>query len=754
MNKNVMIIISIIILACAAASAATHERPMLVRVSLQQQDAIEKLRIGSYDILSVVKGESAEIIADDAEYGSLQAAGLNPSVIHEDLVAFYQSRYPLGATMGGFPTYAEAIVFMDSLHTLYPTLTTARDSIGNTYQGRALWMMKISDNPDVDEDEPEVFINGLIHAREPMGLQSTLNYMAYLLENYGVDETVTDLVDNREFYFVPIVNPDGYEYNRQTSPGGGGMYRKNRHGQGIDLNRNWGYMWGYDDIGSSPNPSDETYRGASAFSEPETQAMRQFINSRHFSIAMNFHSAAGLLLYPWGYIDDFTDDEQLFEAIATEATRQNGYTIGTPWQTLYNTNGDSNDWQYGEQTEKPKIFAFVQELGTSQDGFWPDIDRIEPIWQDALQVLLVLSQAAENPYSIMAPSAPVLDSIGDVFTNSYTLNWTQNDTLNIPVAFELREYSGYQRVSDDFETANSYWNFSNFSRSTARHHAGSYSIFSGSEDNYTALATLANPTAVVSGDSIRFWTWYSIESGWDYAYVQASTDGGLSYTNLAGNITTNNNPNGQNDGNGITGNSGGWRQAKFSLTDYVGQTVQIRIRYRTDGGTLEEGFYVDDFSPVDCFQSEIVIDSNIVGNQYTINDKPEGQYYYQVRAKDEQDQWSGFSNRELAIVHPQSVDDNNTLPVTITLSQNYPNPFNPSTTISYSIPGRAHVELAVYDISGARVKTLVDRVLEAGAYSLVFDGRDSRGLSISSGSYFYRLKTDSNTITRKMTFVK
>jgi hypothetical protein len=754
MSKKLIICALVLILGWSLAQAATHERPMQVRVDLKHPNALETLRNGGYDIMAINKGASAEIIADDADFQRLQTAGLDPVIVHQDLVTFYQSRNPLTATMGGFRTFSECIAYMDSLHAQYPNLTTARDSIGYTYQGRAIWMMKISDNPDIDEDEPEIMINGLIHAREPMGMESTIRYMAYLLENYGVNDTITDWVNSREFYFIPIINADGYEYNRQTNPNGGGMFRKNRHGQGIDLNRNWGYMWGFDNTGSSPYPSDETYRGESAFSEPETQSMREFIISRHFSIAMNFHSAAGLLLYPWGYVDFVTPDNPVFEAIASEATQQNGYSIGPPWLLLYNTNGDANDWQYGEQTEKPKVFAFTEELGTSEDGFWPNIDRIDPIWLDALEVLRVFTAAADNPYSIMPPNAPVLDSIGDVFTSTYTVSWTDSDTLNVPEAYELKEYTGFQRISDDFENPNSYWNLDGFERSTSRHHAGSYSLFSGSDNNYNGLATLNYPTTVAAGDSIIFWTWYSIESGWDYAYVQLSTDGGATYVNLPGNITTNNNPNGQNEGNGITGSSSGWRQGKFPLSNYVGQNVRIRLRYRTDGAQLNEGFYVDEYSPVDCYQNEAVLDSNITENHYVIIDQPEGQYYYQVRARDMQGQWSGFSNLETAIVHPQSVDDNNPLPAEISLSQNYPNPFNPSTQISFRIPVRSRVELVIYNISGAKVRTLVSSAMEAGEYDVVFDGRDGKGQTLSSGNYFYRLKTDNETITRKMTLIK
>lgn len=259
------LLICILFLA-AISTAATKNRPMLVKVNINDKSAIEILRGQYFDIAYVSPGNFAEIVADDADYQKLQSAGLNPQIIHEDLVAFYQSRYPVGATMGGFRTYSEAVAYMDSLHTQYPSITIAKTSIGTSIEGRALWMMKISDNPGTDEPEPEVFINGLIHAREPMGMESTLRYMKYLCQNYGTDSLATYLVNNREFYFVPIINPDGYEYNRQTDPLGGGMWRKNRNTNGgIDLNRNWGYMWGYDDIGSSPYAGDETYRGTAPF---------------------------------------------------------------------------------------------------------------------------------------------------------------------------------------------------------------------------------------------------------------------------------------------------------------------------------------------------------------------------------------------------------------------------------------------------------------------------------------------------------
>ena len=169
-------------------------------------------------------------------------------------------------SMGGFYTYNEVIAQLDTMHSLYLNLITAKDSIGSTIQGRPIWAVKISDNPEVDEDEPEIFYNSLIHAKEPEGMMVVIYFMYYLLENYGTDPEVTYLVNNRELYFVPVINPDGCVYNQQISANGGGMWRKNKNtGGGVDLNRNFGYMWGYDNFGSSPDPSNQCYRGTGPF---------------------------------------------------------------------------------------------------------------------------------------------------------------------------------------------------------------------------------------------------------------------------------------------------------------------------------------------------------------------------------------------------------------------------------------------------------------------------------------------------------
>ncbi len=742
-----------LILSFAISIAATAERPMLIRATVSNKAQMELIRHGDFDIAYVSAG-FVDIVADDYDLVKLRESGIATEIIHEDLIGFYQSRFPVNTTMGGFPTLDEAISYMDSLQQLFPFLMTERLSIGQSLEGRDIWMVKISDNPEQDEDEPEYFINSLTHAREPMGLEASLRFMSHLCDNYGSDPVITDLVDNREFYFVPIVNPDGYEYNRQISPNGGGLWRKNRRDNddwsyGVDLNRNWGYMWGYDDQGSSPDPNSLVYRGTEPFSEPETQAMREFIVSRDFSIILNIHAYGNIFLYPWGYYNGYTEDNQLFRAISADACFDNGWEYGTPWEILYNTNGDATDWQYGEQDEKPKILCFVPEIGNSWDGFWPAPDRIPDLWEEVLPVMMHLAVIADNPYIYAPPDAPVLNPIGDIYEDSFVVSWEFSDSLNPAVAFELKEFAGLERIEDDFEDGTSSWNLDGFYPRTNRRHSGSYSIFSGTDNNYNGSAILGNPVSIGENDTLKVWVWFSIEPDYDYAYIQISTDGGATFENLQGNITTEDNPHGNNRGNGITGNSGGWTQGVFPLDDYANLSAILGMRYITDGWFLEEGLYADDFYPVETFEQVNILSSDITDTFFTVSGREPGEYFYQVRAIDEQDQWSVFSDMEEAIVHPQTSTDDNSLPRTFSMSQNYPNPFNPQTSISFSIPTRGAVELTVYNVLGMKVRTLIDSELNAGEHTVIFDGQ-----SVSTGVYFYRLKTLDNSLTKRMTLLK
>ena len=333
---------------------------------------------------------------------------------------------------GPYYTYQEAVNALNTIHNNFPNLTTAPLNIGTTWEGRTIYAMKISDNPDQNENEPAVLLNGVHHAREPIGCSIVIEFAKYLLNRYGTDPDITWLIDNRELWIVPVVNPDGYVYNETLSSG---LWRKNRRNNGggiygVDLNRNYGYMWGYDDQGSSPDPSSEIYRGPSPFSEPETQAMRELCDSIKPVIALNYHSYSNLLLFPWGYDTYYTPDDPLFRAMSIVMTEKSGYTYGTPWELLYTANGDSDDWMYGEQNEKPKILAFTPEVG---EDFWqPDTNTIiEQINENLPMNMFVLKAAGHyvliDSFNFVDQNGQKIINAGDTISLTF---WLKNLGVN------------------------------------------------------------------------------------------------------------------------------------------------------------------------------------------------------------------------------------------------------------------------------------------------------------------------------------
>ncbi|MCB1059289.1 MAG: hypothetical protein KDB65_03575 [Calditrichaeota bacterium] len=408
--STLLVLIFGTLLAQAATNIPHHA---LIRV-FGHDAAHEKLLLNDdrLDILPKDEEPGVLVAALPGDFDYLQSRGYGWDVVHQDLEEFYARRLASNDhldLMGGYKTYSEINAALDVMHANYPNITTAKFSIGQTLEGREIYCIKISDNPDVDEDEIELFYNALHHAREPAAMEVLFLFMDQLTSQYGIDPDLTYLVDNREFYFVPCVNVDGYVYNETTNSNGGGMWRKNRRNNGtsygVDLNRNYGFNWGYDNSGSSPTPSSETYRGIEAFSEPETQVMRDFVNSRNFIVAMNYHTYSNLILYPWGvqaYEGGFCPDNDIFHTMADSMRiyiqQVNGanYTIGPPWAVLYGVNGDANDWCYGEQTTKPKIFSFTTEVGGPSDGFWPPQNRIAPLAQENLPANIFVARYAEN----------------------------------------------------------------------------------------------------------------------------------------------------------------------------------------------------------------------------------------------------------------------------------------------------------------------------------------------------------------------
>lgn len=389
--------------ARAAAFGATLDTARLVLIERELLTR-ELALVLDLDLVAMREdGRLIEAIAHTADLANMEALGLPYTIEVEDLSAFYRSRLDPGAggtpemgigvtpaygsgSVGGYYTLAEIVSILDQLKVLYPALITARTSIGTTTEGRDIWAVKISDNPDVDENEPEVRFDSNHHAREMMAVHSSLWFMFWVLENYGTDPLATYLVDEREMWFVPVVNPDGWAWNETSNPSGGGMWRKNRRNNGdgtfgVDLNRNYTYQWGYDLLGSSTSTSSETYRGPSAGSEPEVQAMMAFFAQRKFATALSIHTYSNLWIWPWGYDTFLPSNNAEYQEIGELATEVNGYVIGPGAATLYPANGTTID--YDEATHQ--TLSWLPEIGSSSQGFWPATSDMIPLASANLQ---------------------------------------------------------------------------------------------------------------------------------------------------------------------------------------------------------------------------------------------------------------------------------------------------------------------------------------------------------------------------------
>jgi len=279
--------------------------------------------------------------------------------------------------------------------------------IGHTHQGREIIALKVTKDAKTIADgaRPDVLYMSTIHAREWIANEVNRRLLHYFVDNYGKNAEVTNLVNTRALWFMVIANPDGYQYTFDHER----LWRKNlrdndgdgqiTNADGVDLNRNYDINWGYDDEGSSSQPSSLTYRGPAPASEPEVQAHQALIDRLKFKFLVTYHSYGPLLLYAYGWqIQTPTADDPLF--VAYTGTDANpavaGFDPGVG-ADLYITNGTTDDYSYA----KTGALSWTPELEEGCDGcgfVFPDDEAlIEAEYQKNLPFALDLAKSAPNP---------------------------------------------------------------------------------------------------------------------------------------------------------------------------------------------------------------------------------------------------------------------------------------------------------------------------------------------------------------------
>lgn len=505
-------------------------------------------------------------------------------------------------TMGGYLKYNEMLAELDAMVQQYPNLITAKAPISTfvSHENRPIYHVKISDNPNVDENEPNALYTAIHHAREPMSLMETIFFMWYVLENYGTNEEITYLVNQTQLFFVPCINPDGYVYNETTNPNGGGMWRKNRRNNGggvygVDLNRNYGYGWGT--TGTSTNTSNDTYCGTAPYSEPEVQAMRWLVQNNKFVSAFNAHTYARSILFPIGTTTaEFADHHDYFQAESNHMVQFNGYTAMKS-SALYPASGDSDDYMYKMDIGvgvKDTMFVHTPEVGTA---FWQPSSEIIATCKEMVFPNLVLAHITRNyvvvkdtdPNSISTLSGnfnhsanrlgrmsgpvtvsiqPLLNitSVGNAVVYDLALMQTSTGaisyTLNPNIQFGnlvkyiiktdnglwvkrdtiVKTFGAYNLQVTENATAVTNWT-GNWSTTTSTFVSSPKCFTDTPTGNYVNNANTTYsyvPTIDLTNAyaaQISFYAKWNIEADYDYAQFQVSTDGGTTWIGQCGNYT-------------------------------------------------------------------------------------------------------------------------------------------------------------------------------------------------------------------------
>lgn len=406
-----------------AALAAPTEGPRWVQIQAQTKE--ERTEIASC-------GVSIEALRSDSVWGFATSRGLDCAARKgRRLLGSYNASVGRGGHEGifdfpakdsKFHNYAEMIDALQALASQNPEMARLV-SIGKTIEKRDIWALHINTDQNALKQsasgKPGVIYMGNHHAREHVSAEIPLMFAQHLLKNKG-DRQMAEMLASRDIWIVPMINPDGVEWD--IASGKYRMWRKNRRNNGdgtwgVDLNRNYGYMWGTG--GSEKDTSSDVYMGQEPFSEPETQAVRDFVRSQtNVKVLLTFHTFSELILYPWGHKYagvDKSRDKAVFEKMAHTMSGWNHYTPQQASQ-LYIASGDTCDWAYGELG----IFAFTFELSPrdswSGGGFYPGQKILDHVFEDNLKPALYLLEVASDPYRVIdsayIPSVGGLNSLG------------------------------------------------------------------------------------------------------------------------------------------------------------------------------------------------------------------------------------------------------------------------------------------------------------------------------------------------------
>lgn len=587
LRKLVLFVVGLAMLAGIGGPAASAQEPTPKQertrvlyipnvLRLAQRNQIAK----TGTLILEVGHDYVLVEATRAERRAIRKAGFKPQ--KPPAAIFGPSAQAFPGADSAYHDYNEMVAEIQQAEIDHPAIFDLF-SLGTSYEGRTIWAGKISDNVGTDENEPEVLFTHHQHAREHLTVEMALYTLKMFTDEYNVDPTITNLVNTREIWMVFDMNPDGGEYDIAT--GSYRSWRKNRQPNsgssnvGTDLNRNWGYKWGCCG-GSSGSTGSETYRGASAFSAPETQRVRDFINSRviggvqQIKATIDFHTYAELILWPYGYTTtnvpaDMTQDERDAHAVAGQAmAATNGYT---PEQAsdLYITDGSIGDWTFGVH----KIFSYTFEMypvSSSQGGFYPPDEVIPTQTSRNRQAILYLVTNADCMWRVIGkeaqycggtPPTTIWSDNFDGAATGWTINAGGTDTATVG-KFEIGDPA--QTTSSGTKQLGTTQSGSNdlVTGRLAGASAGDYDVDGGVTSARSAPIALSNSFSTIT---LKFYGYLAHGTNSSTAdYLRVKVIGSTTSTVFQELGSTAN-------------DNGSWVQYTADISSFKGQSVQLQV---------------------------------------------------------------------------------------------------------------------------------------------------------------------------------
>ncbi len=588
-----------------------------------------------------------------------------------------------------YPTLAE---IHDSMHdiALNHPLIARVDSIGQSYEGRQILYLEISDNPGTDEGEPGLFFIGLHHGAEWTSVVVPLFFADSLASAYGQDPLITWIVDNCRIWIMPCFNVDGYHYSHDL---GNTSWRKNRrpYGGSIGTDPNRNYYGGcsgsaHDTWGGQPHPNTSNlpssgfFCGQAAFSEYENRALLSFLSSQRINTGISYHCYGESVSRPWSWSLDPAPDsimlKMLCDTIASMITCQSGSGHYSSFQqsTWYPICGSWGDFMYGYNrfVRGGPCLPFTIELGTSAA---PDTFYLPQICRENFKAVPYLAQRIDSVVNV-TPRIVIAPHIGySQSGNDYTVYWIPQNNAG-PCLWRLREMANIDVTADTFGTSNDRWVMSGFTPSSQQAHSGLYSISANYLDGTIAHATTQYPYLVEQGDTAAFWTYYDLELNGDVAFFEISVDG-LVWDQIFR----------------LTGHQSYWHTRAHPLDDYVGKSVYFRFRLSTDGSDRYEGIYIDDFYPTVNYYFITDLPHG-TDTFHTFTNVPTGTYFYSVQGQN--NQGLGIRSQLTRIDVPAAIAESNASGLKQTLF--------PTITRQFNHEGMVGIKL--YNILGQEIKNV------------------------------------------------